>query len=180
MNNPKMKWIEIGYSIFALNGPNNIKIATMAKLISTNKSSFYHYFANNEVFISELTHLHIQNSLCMAEKLKNALDLNDLIVILLFHKDDLLFNRQLRVNRKNEEYRECFIKTNEFVGEAILSIWKKILDLDHNSYLARLVLKLSVENFFLQITEDNLTHYWLDEYFNNLKDTVKAFKSNRL
>jgi len=57
-----------------------------------------------------------------------------------------------------------------------MGIWADFLGLKGHSYLARLVLKLSIENFYLQITEATLNHEWLNNYFREHKSMVRAFK----
>jgi len=47
-------WLEAGYAAFSLHGPNGIKVESLAKEIGKSKSSFYHHFADREIFIEEL------------------------------------------------------------------------------------------------------------------------------
>ncbi len=177
MTESKKLWIEKGYLNFAAEGPSELKIQRLAKSLGKNKSSFYHYFATIELFHDELLVKHLFNIRSMAEKFKVAESKQELILILLDYKSDLLFNRQLRVHRHVNSFQNCFMKTNEIVGDSIIDIWKEILGLENNSYLARLVLKLSVENFFLQITKENLNDTWLEDYFLRLSQMVSAFRN---
>ncbi len=172
------KWIEEGYFIFAYKGPNEIKIERLSKTIEINKSSFYHFFATKELFKEELLNYHLNCMIIMGQKFEEATKLEDLISIFIKHKTDLLFNRQLRIHRQKPIFQKCLLKTNEISSSSILNVWKSILELENNSYLARLVLRLSVENFFLQITEEHLNQKWLNNYFTQLKEMVSAFKNN--
>jgi len=176
----KKIWIEEGYFSFAYQGPKETKIERLAKAIGRNKSSFYHFCATIELFHEDLLDVHLNKIMSMAEKFKKANSLDDLISILIEHKTDLLFNRQLRVYRQKKHFQQCFQKTNEIVGLSMLNVWKNVLKLENNSYLARLVLKLSVENFFIQITEDHLNEEWLRNYFVQLNEMVTAFKNKTL
>ena len=101
-----------------------------------------------------------------------------LIDILLEHKIDFLFNRQLRVHRMNEEFSACFTKANERSEPTIMPVWKKIIGLDNQHYLAEMVYRLSLENFFLQITDETLNRDWLRTYFRNITTMVQQFKSS--
>ena len=62
--------------------------------------------------------------------------------------------------------------------KSIIGIWSEIIDLKNNSYLAELVFKLSLENFFLQITDETINHDWLNNYFDELRMLVRAFQKN--
>ena len=181
MKEDKIKpWIKAGYLIFAYEGPVGLKIERLAKKIGKNKSSFYHLFADREVLINVLVKYHLEQALVIAEKESNCLTQEELIDVIVEHKIDLLFNRQLRIHRENPAFAECFLRTNEITGKAIIGIWAEIIGLKDNSYLAELVLKLSLENFYLQITDETLNKPWLTNYLNELKILIQAFKSSEL
>lgn len=178
MNASQRPWIEKGYQVFAYEGPGGLKVERLAKGIGKNKSSFYHHFADLEIFTSLLVDHHLSQAYIMAEKEMNAANLEELIDIIHDHKIDLLFNRQLRVHREVKEFETCFMKTNEITGKAMAGIWAQAIGLQDNSYLANLVLKLSLENFFLQITDETLNPDWLHNYFQELRRLVQAFKNS--
>jgi len=48
-------WIKAGYETFALTGLSSLKIEPLAKKVGKNKSSFYHYFADIELFVDPTT-----------------------------------------------------------------------------------------------------------------------------
>ncbi len=58
-NQKSLQWIEEGYLMISRNGFSSLKIETIARSISKNKSSFYHYFGDVEVFEEELLKYHI-------------------------------------------------------------------------------------------------------------------------
>jgi AcrR family transcriptional regulator len=171
-------WIEKGYQVFAYQGPVGLKIERLAKGIGKNKSSFYHHFADLEIFTGILLKYHLEQAQIMAEKESKCASLEELIEIILEHKIDLLFNRQLRIHRENADFANCFEKTNQITSREIIPIWSEILNLQENSFLAGLVLKLSLENFFLQITDETLNHKWLNNYFQELQSLIRAFKKD--
>jgi hypothetical protein len=92
------------------------------------------------------------------------------------HKVDLLFNRQLRIHRENIEFATCLDKTTNILIPAILPFWKQMIELQDHSYLAELVFQLTLENFFLQITDETLNKTWLSKYFDNIRNLVRHFK----
>ena len=169
-------WIEKGYRSFAYEGPNGLKVERLAKEVGKNKSSFYHLFADLEIFTDALLELHVEQALVMAEKEAACLNLEDLIAVIVEHKIDLLFSRQLRIHRENKSFEKCFTKSSELALSSIVPIWSKIIALEDNSYLAELVLRLSLENFFLQITDETLNPDWLNDYFNSIRNLVRHFK----
>lgn len=109
-----------------------------------------------EVSTERLLNFHMTQAKVIREKESNAQNEAELTQILLEHKLDLLFNRQLRIYRDNSDFQTCFIKTNEISLSGFMPIWKKVIDLNENNHLAQMVLMLSIENFFLQITDETL------------------------
>ncbi|GAB2603394.1 TetR/AcrR family transcriptional regulator [Spirosoma areae] len=180
-NENKQPWILTGYDLFAKEGPKGLKVEVIARTVGKSKSSFYHHFADLDVFIENLLNYHLERTSSIADRERNCKHvIPDLLNLLLDVKQDLFFNRQLRIHRYVLEFRRCFEKSSEEVGNAILSIWAEMLGLTDNSDLAQLVLDLSLENFYLQLTEETLSYEWLVNYVNDLKTMVKAFQVNEL
>ena len=51
-------WTEEGYCLFAKEGLYGIQVERLARILSLNKSGFYHYFGDLEGFCSALVQLH--------------------------------------------------------------------------------------------------------------------------
>lgn len=178
-NESKQPWVLTGYEIFSQEGPKGLKIEVIARRVGKSKSSFYHHFADLEVFTGILLSYHIKRVTIIADKERRCQNvIPDLLHLLISVKQDLLFNRQLRIHRNIAEFRHCFEISGKLSGEAILGIWAETLGLTNNSNLAQIVLNLSLENFYLQITEETLNYPWLENYVNELKMMVRAFQIN--
>ncbi len=174
-------WLRAGYEIFSQEGPAGLKVERMARVVGKSKSSFYHHFADLEIYTSFLLEYHMKQVDILFEKEKACQRVvPDLLEILVEHKLDLLFNRQLRVHRSVPAFQKCFEKTNQLSVESIVEIWAEALGLEHESYLAQMVLVLTMENFYLQITEETLTYEWLENYMYQLKNMVQAFKKGQV
>ena len=138
------------------------------------KSSFYHHFADLEIFTKHLLAYHIQQSFIIAAKERNASNINpELINILVDHKTDLLFNRQLRIHQNIKTFADTLTKSNTIVGDAFVNVWIKDLNLALSPRQIEAVFGLALENFYLQINADHLNYDWLLRYFTNLKTAVK-------
>ncbi len=179
MKEIEKSWIEKGYRFFAFEGPSGLKIERLSKEVGKNKSSFYHLFADLEGFTDRLLTYHLTQAKIIAEKESNSNDENELIEVILEHKIDLLFNRQLRIHRESKEFENCFNQINQISIPAILPLWKKIIGLSENTALAQLVLSLSLENFYLQITDETLNESWLVTYFASIRQMVTHFKQTK-
>ncbi len=169
-------WIKAGYEIFALNGQGEIKIERLAKIVGKSKSSFYHHFADIDLFIEILLKHHLEQSYIIADKENKAKNIDpELINILLEHTTDLLFNRQLRINQHVKLFHETLCSSNKIIGEAFKKIWVKDLNLKLTNKQIEGVFTLAIQNFYLQINIDTLNHEWLSAYFNDLKKIANSF-----
>lgn len=176
MTENKDTWIKTGYEIFALSGENGLKVEALAKQVGISKSSFYHHFADLEIFVEYLLKFHLQQSEVMAAKEKNAKNIDpELITILVEHKMDLLFNRQLRINQQQQHYKETLHKSNQIIGNEFVKLWAKDLNLNLSQGQLESLFELALENFYLQINAENLNPLWLSAYFSNLKRIARNF-----
>ena len=173
-------WLLAAYRLFAHEGPKGLKIEVLAREVGKSKSPFYHHFADLEVFTELLLRYHLDRARLIAKQeaaCQNVVP--DLVNVLVEVKQDLLFNRQLRVYRDIPAFRQCFEAASEKVGGAIAQIWADMLGLADDSALAQVVLKLSFENFCLQITEETLTYEWLLRYVQELREMVRALQNRQ-
>jgi AcrR family transcriptional regulator len=177
--NIKQPWIVAGYEIFSNEGPKGLKVEVIARKVKKSKSSFYHFFADIDCFVEELLAHHLLQTKIIAEREKLCKNIvPELLNILLEVKQDLLFHRQLRINRHIPNFKKCFEDAHKEVEEVILKIWSDTLDLSNQTYIARIVFGLMIENFYLQITEETLTYEWLLNYINEIRFMVEEIKKN--
>ncbi len=169
-------WIKKGYEIFATLGQHGLKIEPLSKTIGKSKSSFYHHFADLETFTEYLLKYHIEQSKIIAYKEQNATNIHpELINILVEHKVDLLFNRQLRINQNIASFAIILQQSNKIVGDAFVKVWIKDLNLQLSPKQIEGIFSLALENFFLQINMENLNYDWLSSYFESLKRIANNF-----
>ena len=169
-------WLVHGYRLFAKEGPTGLKIEVLSRQVGKNKSSFYHHFADLEVFIVLLLERHLKRAQEIAIEERKCQNLDpELIDVILDFKEDLLFNRQLRVHRQRLEFEACCRRSNQIVGEALAEVWAKSLGLTQEKPLSGQLLQLVMENFYLQITEDKLNRSWLAQYFTGVQQTLGAY-----
>jgi len=169
-------WIQTGYEIFANEGLGALKIEPLSKLVGKSKSSFYHHFADLEIFMERLLAHHLHQSSIIAHKEKTAKTIDpDLIHILIEHSTDLLFNRQLRIHQNIKHYSDTLNQSNIIIGDAFKLAWAKDLNVQLTPKQLESVFTLALENFYLQINKDTLNYTWLSQYFANLKKLTNNF-----
>lgn len=171
-------WLVKGYETFAVLGERGLKVEQLAKEVGISKSSFYHHFADLDVFTEKLLLHHLDKSAIIAEKERKAKRIKpDLINILIEHKTDLLFNRQLRVNANKPNFKDVLVKSTKIIGNDFIKIWIADTKLNLTSQQAEGIFELAIENFFLQINQDTLNIEWLEQYFDHLNRISKNFET---
>ncbi|MCW7502672.1 hypothetical protein [Leptospira paudalimensis] len=173
MSDTRLQWIKKGYEFVSIHGFEALKIEKLAKILDKPKSSFYYLFVDLENFTKYLSEYHLQQCFIVSQKESSCESIDPgLVEILTEHKIDLLFNKQLRINRHNPRFNEIIIKTDEVVIIPFLSIWKKDLGLEMSESQWNGLFSLALENFYLQIHFEILTEFWLREYFSKLKSVI--------
>lgn len=169
-------WIKTGYETFALCGQNSLKIEPLAKKVGISKSSFYHHFVDIEYFSETLFNYHLQMYSILAEKERNCKSLHsELIYVLLEHKLDLLFNRQLRINRNDDKIIEVLIKSDKLLGNYAVMLWAKEINLKLTKTQLESIFQIATDDFYMQINNDNLNYEYLTNYFLNLSGITRQF-----
>lgn len=172
----RLPWIEVGYHVFATEGPGGLKVEVLAREVGKSKSSFYHHFADMEVFTYLLLDYHQQQARRLAELERACASIDpELIEVLVENRLDILFSRQLRVHREVEVYKECFEEANAFVADAFMHLWAQELGLEGKPGLARDFFFHALENFYLRITAADLNEHWLRAYFDEARALVAQF-----
>lgn len=173
----KEEWIFVGYERFAISGPHSVKVETLAKQMQISKSSFYHHFAEMDIFIEHLMNYHLEQSKVIAQKENNAQRIiPDLVDILIDHTFDVLFNKQLRVHQHIPIFKRTLQASNEIIGNGFVALWINDADLRLTKKQVEGLFTLALENFFLQITIETLNKEWLITYFESLKRIAKNFE----
>lgn len=172
----KEYWIKTGYEIFAYSGLDGLKVETLARKVGISKSSFYHHFADINIFIDCLLAHHNQQVQIIATEEQKCQSIDpELITVLLNHKTDLLFHRRLRVYRDNRLFNDTLSRSNQLIRDGFMQVWVTDLNLELTQKQLDGLFDLALENFFLQITPETLTADWLTSYFSALKRLAFTF-----
>lgn len=172
-NNP---WIIRGYEIFALEGEAMLKVEQLAKDVGISKSSFYHHFVDINFFVDALLEHHLHMASIVAEKEMQATSINPgLIDVLVEHRIDLLFNRQLRLHAPRRKYSDVLAASNQQLGQHVAALWLNENSLNMSKSQAEALFTLALDQFFLQIHPSNLNRAWLEQYFHQLNQLGKQF-----
>ena len=176
----KQEWIKEGYQMVANNGFNNLNIKSIAITIKKSKSSFYHYFGDKAIFEAELLNYHLDRVEAFSQEVSKCKSIRpDYIKLLLAYKADFLFHKQLRLNRDKPNHKKCFEKAFGIYSIAAIDLWVDFFELPQNRFFVQTFLHFFSENFLLQISSENYTYSWLNNYVEELYNMLKQLKSSQ-
>ena len=177
MRQNKLVWIKAGYYVFGRKGPNGLNVELLAKKIKKSKSSFYYYFGDMESFQEALLAYHLERADQIAERGKLCENMDpDVINLLVDTKNDLLFNKQLRLNIKNPAFEKCHNQSSKKINNSFLDKWNIAIGFEQNPMLGEIILNLLRDNFFLQVNDENLTYQWFHDYLKNLFSIIQQIQ----
>lgn len=158
----ELPWIEAGYEVFAQQGPDALKVEQLARQVGISKSSFYHHFADIPVFVEQLLGHHRKRALAIAAKAHGCTRFDpDVISLLVDHRLDLLFQRQLRMRRDQEDFQRCFRQANDTVVNVFLPLWADALGIPGQLGPAREMFDVITDVFYQRLTNDNLSYAFI-------------------
>ncbi len=174
----KQEWIKEGYQVVANTGFHTINIKSIAFTLKKSKSSFYHYFGDKAIFEAELLHYHLERVEAFSQEVAKCESIRpDYLHLLLTYKTDFLFHKQLRLNRDNPTHKKCFEKAFTIYSNVAIDLWANFFGLTQNRFFVQTFLHFFSENFLLQISPENYTFSWLNNYVEELYNMLKQLKS---
>ncbi|MEO9802681.1 MAG: TetR/AcrR family transcriptional regulator [Reichenbachiella sp.] len=130
----KQKWILTGYQFFGQIGPAAFNVEKLSNLVGLNRSSFYHYFGDMEVFESQLLAYHISRYAFFYELIKDY-DKFDMLFNeeVMQYKAELAFQRQLLINESISRYKNCSDEARKFTEAKTYQLWSEFNQLNNDS-----------------------------------------------
>jgi AcrR family transcriptional regulator len=153
------KWIEAGYELFSLEGPEGIHVEKMARQLGLNKSGFYHYFGERDIFFSMLIDHHRRVNDSFANEISHLDSFDpDFLKLVIKYKTAVLFQGQLRKNHNNPLFRETFFKVKKLNEKIMIPLWTSHLKLKDNIQLSTDLWDIFRDVFFIRISNTNFNY----------------------
>ncbi|MEQ9593420.1 MAG: TetR/AcrR family transcriptional regulator [Cyclobacteriaceae bacterium] len=160
------KWIDSGYEYFGQMGPESLNVERLSMMVGLNRSSFYHYFSDVQIFESFLLEHHIDLFRELGQQLEHCQSFKpDLLNLLLSLKKQMAFHRQLLIHESVPRYKECFRKAKNFTENRTFELWSKQSHLAADRSEQKSLYKV-IRDFYLMHynqTEANDVHKVIDD-----------------
>ena len=130
-------WTEQGYSLFAEDGLDGMQVERPARILQLNKSGFYHYFGDMEVFCAELLRLHEQKADDFYKEIRYIKTIDpEYFQKVVEHKLTMMFQVQLYHTKSKPAYYNLAEMIDEKEGPILQHVWNEYLGFGDNADLA--------------------------------------------
>jgi AcrR family transcriptional regulator len=174
------KWIEAGYEMFAFSGPKDFKVEKLAGQLGLNKSGFYHYFVDREMFFDELMKHHCRIGEQFAGEIANLKNFDPgYFNVLLKYKTGLFVQMHLRRNMNNPVFRKSFEKVRKLNDLTQIPLWAKYLGIPGNHELASELMEIARDMVYTRLSVDMVNLDMLTVMFGGIKRIVEKLTFKR-
>lgn len=158
MMKARNRWIEVGYELFAREGPEGIKVQKLAKILNLNKSGFYHYFGDHEGYISILLEYHDKMGAQIYQEISLIHQFDpDYFKLMLNYKTSLLVQMQLRKHSDISLFKEAFLKFSRRNDKVQLQLWASYLNLSDNQEVANAMFIIARDALYTRLTKEDMS-----------------------
>lgn len=176
----KEKWIAAGYELFAEEGPRDIRVERLARILDLNKSSFYHFFGNLDYFFQQMIlYHHAQVELYIVD-VKKCRDFDpDFLYTLINHKTPVLAHMQLVMNRHLPPFFEAYKQANLKTDRAILPQWSTFIGIPDQPELALQYFQQVRDMFYSRISSKTLNYEFLHALVHEAREIVLKMSNGK-
>lgn len=174
-------WTEQGYTLFAEEGLDGIQIERLARILQLNKSGFYYYFGDMEVYCEEMLKLHdskIDHFLRDAREVK-TLD-PDYLLLLIKYATMVMFQVQLTREKNKVSFYRASEAIDQKVDLVVKKMWGEFFGLQNNSDLSQRCHFIVRDMFYARVSFKNLNYPFLHTFTKDVKDAVIQLKRRQL
>jgi AcrR family transcriptional regulator len=175
----KIEWIHTGYDLFSSDGLEGLQVERIARVLGLNKSGFYHYFRNMDIFLKSLMELHHQNVDEMVIGMASIKKYDpDYIHFLVLNKQTVLFHMQLLRDRHIKLFWDTYTQVNDKINHGVMELWSAEIGLPKE--VSEHFYNIMREIFYAKVTSKNLNFEFLHQIVCDGKLLIKEIQSNNL
>ncbi len=173
MNNSPI-WIKAGYDLFAQEGHEGLQVERLARILGLNKSGFYHYFGNHDIYFEYLVQHHHEQVDRLVRDIGTIQRFDpDYLEVMLHHRDTVMATMQLVRNRHIKLFEKAFTETNHKIDQALLPIWSLYLGIPHQPELAQRYQAMVRDVFYSRVKPELMNYEFLHDLYSEAKSLVE-------
>lgn len=170
-------WIEAGYELFSVNGPDGVQVEKLARMLGLNKSGFYHHFGDREGLFTFIVQHHSR----MNEQFYNGISAANsfspgFLNLVIKFRTAVLVQMQLRKHSDVPMFRDAFQAAKKRNTPLILPLWEDYLKISGNPALSKELYTIFQDVFFMRIANEDLTFKLAEGIAMNFLRIISAVK----
>lgn len=173
-NNSEHAWLEAGYEIFTVEGPEGLQVERLARITGLNKSGYYHYFGDRETYLEKLMKHHLKYATAYANELKQVKHLvPEYIELMIKYKAQMMFANQLIKNRSNKLLFGTQLSVNEMIDPVLTNLFADFIGFkDYPEFSTKYYTQVKYM-FHAQITHDKMNYPYLRDLLNGAREIIQ-------
>jgi AcrR family transcriptional regulator len=173
-------WTEVGYTLFAEEGLDGIQVERLARILQLNKSGFYHYFGDLEVYCDELIRLHEKRAALYFSDLRGIKSIDpEYFELIVRYRTSIMFHLQL-VRSKD---KPLFLKTAERIDQQedalIGNLWGEYLGIHDNPTLAIRYFAIIRDMLYARLSFKNINYQFLHDLMREAKAVMQQITATK-
>ncbi len=170
MNNSPI-WINAGYELFAQEGHEGLQVERLARILSLNKSSFYHYFGTRDIYFELLMNHHHQMVDLLIDDIGKIRTFDPgYLQVMVNHQSTVLATMQLVKNRHIKLFDHAYSEVKHRINGAIATLWSEYLGMSDHPELALRYFEMTQALFYTRITCHTLNYDVLHQIASEAKE----------
>jgi AcrR family transcriptional regulator len=167
-------WTEVGYELFASEGLEGIQVERLARILNLNKSGFYHYFGNLEVFISELLSLHEKKAEVFFEDIRNVKNIDpDYLQMVVKHKVPIMCQIQFIRIKNNSAFAKVVETIDKKEDYLLREVWSDYIGFQDKPDLAIRYFNIVRDMLHARMSMQNINHDFLRNVMAEAKELMQ-------
>lgn len=172
-------WKEAGYTLFAEEGPEGIQVERLARILQLNKSGFYHYFGDLEIYIKELVKLHQQKTEIYLSDLLLIKNIDpDYLHLAVEHKTPIMFHLNL-IRANNPSFSSVAERINQREASLLCEMWTQYLGRHESPSLAIRSFGIVRDMFYARLSFQNFNYPFLHNLMTQAKIVMARLTESR-
>lgn len=145
-------WLQTGYGLFSEEGPDGIQVERLARIMSRNKSGFYHFFGERDTYLDYLSHYHLDHMKGFLQRLETIGNFDpEFLQLLVENRTSMLFNVQLVRFRQVQFCADLLAEVNERIDRYLLPAWTKYFKLEADPSISKQLYEIMRDVYFSRI-----------------------------
>lgn len=172
----KKSWIDLGYELFSEEGHEGLQVERLSRILKKNKSGYYHYFGDKDVFLNALMEEHLNRAHSYADQIILIRDFDpEYIQLLIKNKPLIMFQMQLVKYREFKIFSNTAQKVNDIIIPIISPVFGRYLGVPAEEAVKFWVLLR--DSFYSRVTLKSFSAEWISAFTAELRNVLYQVSS---